>query len=515
MLDLRRRPKVRARRLPKLLGAVIVALGFVMPDAWAAAPGSAPRPVPKPAQQAVTAHVSSPDGASSRAVPAIDGIALRDRFRLTGDSGWLAVDLDTGEILDQHLSDQPFAPASVAKLPTAFYALERLGPDFRFTTQVGLTGEVRNERLEGNLVLIGGGDPELDTDALLPLVTGTRALGFRDVTGAFLVDASAAPNIAAIDPGQPEEAPYNPGLSGLNLNFNRVRLLYGPQQIQTLAWAERLRPPADTVEVVRAATARVFEHRFEQGRELWRMSDRAARRKGERWLPVKAPALYTGAVFRQLAETHGIALDKPQRAAVDGVRIVASHQSRPLSRIVRSMLKHSTNITAEAIGVAASKALDIRNSAEALNLWAARKAGFRPGDPGFQLVNHSGLTTQSRLSPRRMVDLLMTLARQPGGTHPRLPGLAAGYLKPHNVADKKTPIDWKRLNVVSKTGTMNYVRGLAGYVVTPGDRKIAFAIFSNDLARRRLKAATDRNWLAQARGFERALIRAWVGAVDG
>ncbi|MEM0944080.1 MAG: D-alanyl-D-alanine carboxypeptidase, partial [Pseudomonadota bacterium] len=130
------------------------------------------------------------------------------------------VDLDTGQVLDAENADKPFAPASVAKLPTAFFALDLLGPEHRFATEVAITGQVRAERLEGDLILRGAGDPELDTDALLPLVQRAREAGIRTISGRFLVDGSALARLPAIDPLQPAEAPYNPGLSGLNLNFN-------------------------------------------------------------------------------------------------------------------------------------------------------------------------------------------------------------------------------------------------------------------------------------------------------
>lgn len=485
-----------------LLAVMTGGAGFVSAAEVKSVPKQVRAPVPRPV--ASLPHARS-------------GLDVRADFALTGVSGWLVVDMTTGQVLDRHRATDTFAPASVAKLPTAFFALDRLGPQYRFETKVAMTGEVRAERLEGDLILIGGGDPELDTDALLPLVTQTRELGFRTMAGSFLVDGSAAPNFAEIDPAQPDEAPYNPGLSGLNLNFNRVRLKWGPPGIEVFAWAERLQPRAETVRVVPAAAAGapLFTHAFDGEEELWRMSQRALRRKGERWLPVKAPALYCGAVFRGLAETYGMHLDPPRQAAVSGARVVARHQSRPLSSMVRDMLKYSTNITAEAVGAAASGADEQALSAAEMNAWAAGLAGFAPGDPGFAFVNHSGLTTQSRVSPERMVALLRVLAEQPGGTHTRLPGLAAGYLKPHNVAAEKIPLDYDRLDVVSKTGTMNYIRGLAGYVATPGGRQLAFAIFSNDLPRRTRGEGLDRRWMARARGFERALIRNWVLMADG
>jgi D-alanyl-D-alanine carboxypeptidase/D-alanyl-D-alanine-endopeptidase (penicillin-binding protein 4) len=188
------------------------------------------------------------------------------------------------------------------------------------------------------------------------------------------------------------------------------------------------------------------------------------------------------------------------------------------------MLRYSTNLTAEVTGAAATRsvgvaATSLTDSAAVMNAWAASVGGFPIGDPGFQFVNHSGLTTQSRVSPRRMVQFLAAFARRasdPVTAHARLPGGIAGYLKPHNVAAKNFPLDYDRLSVVAKTGTMSYIRGLAGYIATPRGRKLAFAIFSNDLVSRGSGAQkVNKRWMGRAKGFERALIRNWVLKADG
>jgi D-alanyl-D-alanine carboxypeptidase/D-alanyl-D-alanine-endopeptidase (penicillin-binding protein 4) len=118
-----------------------------------------------------------------------------------------------------------------------------------------------------------------------------------------------------------------------------------------------------------------------------------------------------------------------------------------------------------------------------------------------------------------MVALLAALARRDGaaaGDAASLPGGVAAYLPPQNVADKAVPIDYNRLEVFAKSGTMSYVRGLAGYVATPGGRRLAFAVFSNYFERRGDgPERVDKAWMGRARAFERALIRNWVLRVDG
>jgi D-alanyl-D-alanine carboxypeptidase/D-alanyl-D-alanine-endopeptidase (penicillin-binding protein 4) len=213
----------------------------------------------------------------------------------------------------------------------------------------------------------------------------------------------------------------------------------------------------------------MFSHALEGRSEIWRMSESGFRGKGARWLPVRQPELYVGEVFRALADTNGIPLDPAhQGVAPKNAEVIARYQSRELRPMLKSMLRYSTNLTAEMVGLAASRAglaapETLAASAEAMNAWAAGVAGFAPGDPGFRLTNHSGLAADARLSPRRMVEFLTAMAsRQPpnGKRHPRLPGGITDLLRDYNVAAKSIALDYRHLDIVAKTGTMDYVRGL-------------------------------------------------------
>lgn len=483
--------------------------------------GGAPAPLhaPQPAVRPGAGRIAMLSAPASR--------ALAEQFRLAGQAGWIVIDVDTGEVLDAELPDRAFAPASVAKLPTALYALDRLGPDWQFETRVVATGEVSGSTVTGDLYLQGGGDPELDTDALLPLIMQLTQSGIRRVDGRFLVDGGAGVEAAAIDPGQPIEAPYNPALSGLCLNFNRVHLAWTPQRgadamVALEARAARLSPPVAGIRVAVSSYsgAPVFSHAVEGGVEVWRIRNTALRRAGSRWLPVRRPALYAGRVFAGLAAVHGLHLTEPAEAATPVIgRVLARHASRRLAAIIEDMLHHSTNLTAEMVGIAASRAggmmpHDAGQSAAAMNGWAAGFAGFAPGDPGFRLANHSGLSLISRLSPRRMAELLRAAAARPqtrGYEELHLPGMVAGLLRPHHIGDDGAVVP-EGVVVRAKTGTMNFIRGLAGYVRTAGGRRLAFAYFANDLSARGGSGA--RSWLGRAKGLERALLRSWAVRFD-
>ena len=148
--------------------------------------------------------------------------AILARSGLGAFTGFALVEVATGRPIEGHRADVGLPPASVAKILTALYALEALGPGYRFRTRVLGNGPIVAGVLQGDLVLEGGGDPVLDTDALGGLAQALAARGLTGATG-FGVAAGALPAVERIADDQPEEAGYNPAIAGLNLNFNRVR----------------------------------------------------------------------------------------------------------------------------------------------------------------------------------------------------------------------------------------------------------------------------------------------------
>ncbi|MEO0428693.1 MAG: D-alanyl-D-alanine carboxypeptidase/D-alanyl-D-alanine-endopeptidase [Pseudomonadota bacterium] len=479
---------------------------------------------------------------------------LARRARVSGQIGWMVADIDTGEVIDAAGAHHPFAPASVAKLPTAAFALEQLGGGHRFETRLVARGEIAAGVLRGDLVLEGGGDPELDTDALAPLASAIAGAGITRVEGFLRPEIGGWAETPAIMAEQPEDAPYNPAVSRLSLNFNRVRLEWPrrakAKDVKVMAHATHLRPLTDAVRVATGSSLPApLVHSFAEDHERWDIVAAALRRKGARWLPVRRPAAYTARVFAGLATTKGVeitggalspATSAHPAGAAEGETAVASlvtigdgnaaelpsgkliarHESRPLADILREMLRYSTNITAELCGMAASgpvAAEGLERSADALNAWAAARAGFPQGDAGFRLANHSGLSLASRVSPARMVQLLQAVALKPAPAETvdeRLPGGVAQLLRPHNIAARNVPFDYAGTAVAAKTGTMHFVRGLSGYVTTPKGRRLAFAVFANDLPRRAQGEYGARSWANRARNLERTLIREWVLMAD-
>ncbi|MDX5357900.1 MAG: D-alanyl-D-alanine carboxypeptidase/D-alanyl-D-alanine-endopeptidase [Rhodobacterales bacterium] len=489
----------------KLLGRRFVLAGVLAGlavPAWAEAPGRSLRPQPRPPLSGRTALAASktPDALAQSAE------ALIDAARLGGRVSYAVFDARSGALLEGRADAAGQPPASVAKAITSLYALDRLGRDFRFVTRVLATGPVQGGMVQGDLILLGSGDPTLDTDMLGDLAAALRAKGVRGVRGRFLVNAAALPQIDQIDPDQPEHVGYNPAISGLNLNFNRVHFEWkragAGWQVGMDARGSRFVP------AVRMASARIVERQsplftYERGKgqERWTVASASLGKGGSRWLPVRAPELYAGEVFRTLCDAQGIALPDPQ--AVGGQpagTVLAQVVSPPLPDMLRAMLRHSTNLTAETLGLTASGAGSLRESARRMSDWLRATHGVEA-----DFVDHSGLGGGSRISAAAMAGALM-----------RVPQLA-DLMRPFPTRSKGKG---EGPRVQAKTGTLNFVSGLAGYVAGP--KPLVFAIFAADTARRdrlrgaeRERPAGGPEWTRRARAMQGQLIERWAALYGG
>jgi len=229
---------------------------------------------------------------------------------LEGAVSVVVTDARTGDPIDSIGADAPLPPASVTKAVTALYALDALGGAFRFVTRVFAVGDVEDGVLRGDLVLAGGGDPTLSSDHLAEMAQGLAAAGITSIDGQFLCWRGALPYAEEIEPSQLDHLGYNPAVSGLNLNYNRVHFEWkrvGGQWQTTMDARTETRVPPVTMARVRIAdrSAPVFTN---EGPDRWSVARGALGNGGSRWMPVRQPALYAGDVFRTLAREVGVTL---------------------------------------------------------------------------------------------------------------------------------------------------------------------------------------------------------------
>lgn len=451
--------------------------------------------------------------------PVTDDLALIEKAGFAPeDVGYLVIDLDDQRVVAEYNADRPFIPASVAKVPAIAAALEILGGDHRFKTTVLSEGEVVDGVLTGTLILRGGGDPFLAGDDLKAMARALAASGIKKVDGAFLFDATALIELPQISDQQPEAAGYNTGVSALALNFNRVRLRWknsgDAPSADALAVSDTVTVPVKGIGLAFAKENLIgpIIRAGAVGEDRWLLSPKISE-KGEDWLPVVNPSRITAEAFHTLAAAEGVDLPEPMPGATpDGAHEVIVHESLPLSEIARGILRYSNNLSAELVGLAASlnltgQTLTLADSGNALGGWWALRVPEADWT-GLALENHSGLTSNSRTTPRQIVAMLQEAAAPVGGA---------------DFHDLLKEISWKGVKGSAriKTGTMSYARGLAGYIDTAADNRLAFAIFFNDIEKRAaLDAAFDprvkaidpksRSWRNRALVLERTLTSTWA-----
>ncbi|MDQ1899178.1 D-alanyl-D-alanine carboxypeptidase/D-alanyl-D-alanine-endopeptidase [Paracoccus sp. WLY502] len=414
---------------------------------------------------------------------------------LPGVVAYARMDLPGDTLADAALAAAPMMPASTLKAVTALYALAKLGRSRSFATRVIRSGDM--------LVLAGGGDPVLSTDDLARLAADLAAPG-QPAPARFAVWGGALPQIEEIAPPQADHLAYNPALSGMILNFNRVHLGWrqGGTQMSLEARAASHSPRAYTVTAAPADQADLFSWRDNGNRESWSVSRSATARPGSRWLPVRKPELYAGDVFQTLCRAQGLVLPAPKVIRdLPAGEVVANHSSPPLEEILRGMLTFSTNLTAEVVGLHASGAADPAGSARAMMAWLAAQGH----GADFTLADHSGLSSESRVTAQGMVRLLAG------------PGLSAGLpglLKPDPLDEDLGRDPTQTGQVRAKTGTLNFVSNLAGYLTRPDGSQSAFAILAADPTRQADTSGQELpagvlTWTRDAKRLQRDVLAIW------
>jgi D-alanyl-D-alanine carboxypeptidase/D-alanyl-D-alanine-endopeptidase (penicillin-binding protein 4) len=94
-------------------------------------------------------------------------------------------------------------------------------------------------------------------------------------------------------------------------------------------------------------------------------------------------------------------------------------------------------------------------------------------------------------------------------------------LKPVNLEISKSMPAPAGVSVYAKTGTLNFVSALAGFITTRDGRDLSFAIFTSDRARRdaiptdqRERPAGATGWAGRSRQLQKELLRSWAVRFD-
>jgi D-alanyl-D-alanine carboxypeptidase/D-alanyl-D-alanine-endopeptidase (penicillin-binding protein 4) len=478
----------RLRRLVTLLALIVViaAVWLVLrpraPRAGVAAPlpGASPRAAaaPKPAP---TARPWTPAQlASLRAsfqtifAPAIEGSARHS----------LVVIDAAGRVIYDDGGSHAVIPASVQKLIVAYAALNLLQPSYRFHTMLAESQAMSNGRLDGDLWLIGSGDPSLRSKDLRAGVAALYKEGLRAIAGGVAIDSSAmqGPEInPRWDPADANED-YQTATSGISIDGDTVEFrVYGraPGEPARVAVV----PPSNDVHVTGSITTSsgtddVVIAGLEDPNTFHLDGYIPANTEEKYWLPIHDIPRYAGSVLQAMLRRQGITTSRPPSSGDAPLTSILlwDHRSAPLNALERHMLYVSDNHYAEqllrTIGADAQTRGTDLDGIEAETQFL-RSRGIPTA--GMHLVDGSGLAEANRVTAMTLARILSDAELHEGAEHlyALLPaGGEDGTLKHYGFTAALGRIR-------AKTGHLSDAASLAGYVDTEHHGRVAFAFMIN------------------------------------
>jgi D-alanyl-D-alanine carboxypeptidase/D-alanyl-D-alanine-endopeptidase (penicillin-binding protein 4) len=426
------------------------------------------------------------------------------------------LDPDTNSVLLEVNPDKAFLPASVLKMVTTSAALEKLGPEFKFRTGVYTNGTIEPDgTIAGDLILVGRGDPNLtdpygelfEKPALQELAESIKNLGIKRIKGDIIGDDSYFDSNSPVKgwTAQALKSLYGAPINALNVNNNVLWVHARPTKRNERVSIE-LEPRTSYFNIrnlTKTGGRRVrstISVRLIRGTNTIVVSGTlpSTKTSSQHILLEKSPEV-AAAMLRDALKKLDIETDGKISAIHCGYisdeeqktwKLLAEHQSPPLIRALEIINKKSQNLHAEML----------------LRTLGAEFKGAGTNEAGLQVVKEflvnagidsekirlsdgCGLSRENLITPRFQTSLLQFLSQRYyfdlfrnslaiSGTD--------GTLKNRLAATEV------RGSIHAKTGTLNGVTTLAGYMTTKSGRNLVFTILANRArASERVKKTID------------------------
>lgn len=414
------------------------------------------------------------------------------------------MDLETGERVASYLPERALIPASTQKLLTTATALNLLGEKATFRTLLATDGNLKNGILDGNLFIVGGGDPTLASPFLKSATKGDIIIqnwkaavltaGIREIKGAVITDDRyyGTDGAAADWPWSDLGNYYGAGSYGLNWHENFYYLDFLQRQREgEVASVIRTRPVIPGLQLnneIRTGPRGSGDNAYIYGAPFnYENYVRGTIPPGSGRFTVKGsipdPPLFVAQLLARELAVAGVQIALPPSSSrvigttYSGIgKVLHEHSSPPLTDIINRTNQRSNNLYAETLLREINKSRGLAqhelSSTETVLDHLQTELGLNTD--GIQLVDGSGLGTRNFFSPAFMTAFLRTqagnetflgsipVAGKTGSMRNRLKGTAAvGRL-------------------YAKSGSLNAARCYAGYAFPDDGRRLAFAIMANN-----------------------------------
>lgn len=473
--------------LPAGLAVVLLALGLLLATG---------RPL--------EASTSAAEAAMRNAITRV----LDDQNLPSAFWGVYVQNLRTGEVVFSRNADMNLMPASNLKIVTAAAALHTLGPNYRYRTGLYFRGDAEGSILRGDLVLRGSGDPTFGSaltqrDPLREWARQLRALGVTRIEGRLIGDDNAIddqPYADGWDIAHIATEAWAQATGGLSYADNLVSLsIAGTRGGQP---AQVTPEPSGYVNVRNGLSTRgsrgynpIRLSRTVGTNEIEISGSVSAGYRGTARLPIQDPTAFTLQAFVTRLHQAGIELEL-EVVDVDDLEEPISYDtdplfvylSPPLVDILTEVNHKSNNFYAEQVFRTFSDN-GLPSGGERRVLALMQQAGVNT--EGFSIRDGSGLSRKNLISPEAMGRLLAHMYR-----HPQREAFLATLPRG---GQPNTTLRYRLggLPVRAKTGAIEHVRGLSGYVTAPDGTPYAFVLFANNFTSRSSLISVAQNQIVQ------------------
>jgi serine-type D-Ala-D-Ala carboxypeptidase/endopeptidase (penicillin-binding protein 4) len=413
----------------------------------------------------------------------------------------IAQPLDGQAPVASHQPTRPMNPASVMKLVTSYGALQLLKPEYRWQTSAFLQGPLQGDVLEGNLVIKGGGDPKLVIEDMMEWLASWRRAGLREIRGDLIIDESLYDDIGPsmesfdADSGQP----YNVRPHPVMMNFKAARIIVTPQADGSLSISTD--PPLADISVNNRLTtikggcsaSAVGMSVSDLGAKTIDLSGRYSSACGETssFAAVLDHRQYIFSFFKAAWQANGGSITGQLRSGkATGREWSVWRSPRTLADVIRDINKFSNNVMTRQVllqmGYEASRSPGTTQRGRQ----ALREILLAKGLdlPDLVVENGSGLSRIERVSVQSLARLLIDASRSSDADIFRdsMPIVGVdGTMKRRLVNTAVVGNAW------IKTGSINAVSSIAGYVTAQSGAKFAVALIVNGPSATGAQAAQD------------------------
>lgn len=441
---------------------------------------------------------------------------------------------EEGQILCDVGGNRPMMVASALKIVTTYLALEILGPQFQFTTNVYYNGELTNGVLNGDLIIEGDGGPILLTEHVMNIALQIKNFGIKKVTGNIFYLANNVVEYKFIDPFQKTHYSYNSGVGALNALFNRANIVWdGKNPLNYF-----LIPAETNLNLIAGTHSRGIEDPFifDKGNyhQLTYAKDLPV--KGEEEIPIQEPSHFALEVLWQQLKMVGIELSGrvPENALINNqnreqlkLKLIYTFKSKDLIDLIDLLLEFSNNVIAESIFnrvgielIKKSNEKQLKNTlifsreiiVEEINNFLKKEKLLE----NFIIVNGSGYSTQNLVSASSFASLIARIANKSYQGRSFITLLPIGGVKGSIGNYMKTKEMSGR--VWAKPGTMNYISSLAGSIFSKSNKTYYFVLLlNNQAAREELDKSVGtskelhylsnaKSWMWSAKAYQNSLL---------